>query len=370
MSGGINDDSNNDIENTILDEVQNATGVSFDDEDDNTDVAENEENQSQETDEPAEEQPADEPPARQAARSGKDNKQQRGNRDQVQRWLNARRHTDYNYDGDGSVVDSQGKVLFPVGSPARDLFAALKNEQFERSRVIQQGQQLFAQYNQQKQQLDAYTSAFKAATDSGLKPEDQATAMQIMVSYRKDPVQTIRKMLTDFEVDGGDLSDIFEDVPKLQRDAAEARLRALADRIEAPAKAEQAQAAEKQEMMASLNQEVQTFFGENPEAEIHADTLAYIIDSGAKQNQRITLTQAWVRLMRFCNAKGLSLNQSLRDQLQDSPQQQQQKPASRPMPGRGRSNGLSPKQTNTPSYERRNRDLVREAMEESGIAFD
>lgn len=363
MSGGISNEEDGSIEDTILDEVKALTGDDFNEDDD---VSETEEDQP----EPQEEQPADKPAPAKAARPDKVNQRERGDNTEVQRWINARRHTDYNYDKDGSVVDKDGKVIYAIGTPARDLFAAVKNEQFKHSQVLEQGQQLFKAYNEQKQQLDSYTKAFEAAGKSGLKPQDQALAMEHMIAFKANPTQALRKMLTDYQVDGGDLSDIFEDLPKLQLEGVEARLKQLADRADTPQREKAAEEQRVSQMMESLNREVTTFFAENPAAETHSDTLAHIINSAAAKGQKVTLSQAWIRLMQFCNEKGLSINQSLQSQLSEQAPQQRRQAPPKPMPGRGRSNGLAPSKSAVPAHERRNRDFVREAMEEAGISFD
>lgn len=364
---GDDDDIDTSVEDSILNDVEEATGVSFDDDEE---IQKPEEPVEDEVEKPKQEAATEQQAPKQGSRSREIDPAKRANREQIQGWLSARRRVDYDYDQGGNVVDKEGKVLFAIGTPARELFSALKNEQFERSKITGQAQQLFTEYNQQKQQLDAYSNAFKAGSDLGLRIEDQAQAMQMMAAFKKDPVQGIRKILHDYQVDGGDLSEIFEDLPKLQSEGIEARLKAMADRIEAPEREKAQQATQQQEAMNRVNQEIQTFFGENPLAEVHAPTLAHIVQSATDKGQKVSLSQAWIRLMQFCNERGLRLDAPLEQQLSDAPQQQQQKPVQRAMPGRGRSNGLSPKQSNKPTYDRSNRDFVREAMEEAGITFD
>lgn len=365
--GDDEDDNVASTENDILDQVEAITGDTFDGDDD---VSTEEEGAAEEQLTPEDEKAIEPEAPKQTARSREVDPGKRDSREQQQRWIAARRHTDYNYNENGDVIDNKGEVLFARGTPARDLFAALKNEQFERSRVLTQAQQLYGQYEQQQKQLEAYSNAFKAAEQSGLKLEDQALAMQMMSVYRKDPVQGLRKMLHDFQVEGGDLSEIFEDLPKLQTEGIEARLKAMADRIEAPERQKAEQETRTNEMMKKFNEEVQTFFGENPEAETHSDTLAHIINSAAEKGQKVSLQQAWTRLMRFCIDRGLRIDVPLAQQLSDDPAPKQRQSAPKPMPGRGRSNGLAPKQSGKPSFERNNRDFVREAMEEAGFQFD
>jgi hypothetical protein len=360
MNFGDDDDVvDTSVEDSILDEVEALTGTSFDDD---------EEIQEPQPEEVPEQETSNQQAAPEAQRPRADNQQQRGVNPEVQRWINARRHTDYDYNDRGDLVDKKtGKVVYEKGTPAREFFSALKNEQFERSKVIGQAQQLYSAYEQQGKQLEQYQNAFKVASDSGLAIQDQALAMEHMAAYKANPVQALRKMLHTYQVEGGDLTDIFDDLPKIQLEGVEARLKAMADRIEAPEREKQST----NEMMQNLNREVQSFFGENPEAEMHSDTLAYIINSAAQKNQRVSLSQAWTRLLRFCNSNGLRIDQPLKDQL-SSGQQQEAPPVQQrrqtPMPQRGRSNGIVPRQQNSkPSYEKRNRDIVEEAMAEAGF---
>lgn len=356
------------VEDSILNDVEEATGVSFDDD---PEINEPEEQTDEQPTKPKqEEQPTEQQAPKQGSRSREIDPAKRASREQVQGWLSARRRVDYDYDQGGNVVDKEGKLLFAIGTPARELFSALKNEQFERSKITGQAQQLFQEYNQQKQQLDAYTNAFKAAQDSGLQIQDQVLAMEHMAAFRKNPVQAMRKMLHDFQVDGGDLSEIFEDLPKLQSEGIEARLKAMADRIEAPERQRTEQEQRQKEVLDNVNKEIQTFFGDNPEAQIHSETLAHIVQSSVDKGQNISLSQAWIRLLRFCNDRGLRTDVPLAQQLSDDPPKQQQRVAPPPMPGRGRGNGLAPKQTGKPVYDRNNRDFVREAMEEAGFDFN
>ncbi len=362
MTWVVDDTEENDIENTILDEVEAQTGLSFDDDE------EIQKPEQDEQPEPKEEEPPAEQAAPQAARPQQDNRRDRSVNPEMQRWINARRHTDYDYNDKGDVVDKRsGEVRFAKGSIEREFFSALKNEQFERSKVIGQAQQLYSAYEQQGKQLEAYTAAFKAASDSGLNPNDQALAMQMMVAYRANPVQSLRKMLHDYQVEGGDLTEIFDDLPKIQLEGIEGRLKQYADKIERPDR--EKEAAEQE--VARINGEIATLFRQNPEAQLHGDTLAYIINDSKQKGNPVSLSEAWTRLLRFCNANGLRIDQPLQDQLRDPPAPQQQERRQAPMPSRGRSNGVVPRQQNgKPSYERRNRDIVEEAMAEAGFIND
>src|SRR3954465_5882189 len=104
MSGGIIDDpvgGNEDttVEDSILDDVEEQTGESFDAAEESGDETPDEE------DEPAARKPRE------------DHTRERGERREVQSRIPTQRRVDYDYDRQGNVINPKdGSVIYPMGT--------------------------------------------------------------------------------------------------------------------------------------------------------------------------------------------------------------------------------------------------------------
>lgn len=371
MSGGINgpdDASDQSVEDEILNSVQDITGDDFDGDDDNEPVEEDtKNNRKPAADEEEQEELTNEELAAQAAKSSADDTRNRVDRTDLQKRIPSQRRVDYDYDQKtGDVINPKtGEVIFKNGAVEREMFTQLRDTQYKAHQADQKMREYVNYGKKVEQELEAYKRAPSVGESLKLNTEDQVRAFNMMAAYKADPVKAFRKMLTEFQVDGGDLTDIFSDLEKIQTEGLEAKIAKLLEPIIKPKQEEAASATQHQELVAKLNTEVTTFFGNNPEAEPHADLLAHVINRAAENGQRLSLSDAWVNVLKFANARKLDLSGDLRTQL-DPPQQQQQREQRRPMPN-GRANTSMQRRDERPSHERRSKDIVAEAMREAGF---
>lgn len=351
MSGGITDDptegEDTSVEDNILNEVEEQTGEAFDaeEEDSSDDSSEDE----------------DEPKARQARQDGP---RERGERREIQSRIPTQRRVDYDYDRQGNVINPKdGSVIYPMGTPQRELFAQLQNERFHRSRVEGSVREIAHRGQQLERTVEEMRRAATVGDTLKLDPRDQVLAMEHMAHFRADPIKGVRRMLNLYMQEGGDLSEIFDDLEKIQLHGLEQRLSTQFDKITQPQREAEEQAKRNEQVTRHLNEEIGTFFKAHPEAEQHADLLAHVINRGAERGQRVSLTDAYVNILKFAQANGLDYTQPLQEQLTQGRVRMQKAalPRNTGTPRVQRSN------SGKPLHDRSTRDLVREAMEEAGF---
>lgn len=358
------------VEDDILDSVEDITGESFDSDAD--DQANDEEDDPSAEDDQQEEDPADQEAAPQDAEPRQQSARERIDRSEVAKRIPQQRRVDYDYDGrTGDVINPKtGEVIFKNGTVEREMFTQLRDAQYQHARTEQSMRQMAVEGRRLEQLVEGYKKAPSVADNLGLNTEDQVRAFAMMAEYKKNPVQAFRKMLNDYQVDGGDLTDIFDNLEKIQLEGLEARLGKQINELTAPQREAKQREQAQSELVNRLNTEITTFFSSNPEAEQHVDTLTHIINRAGEEGRQISLNDAWTRLLRFAAHNGLDPRQDMRAQLEARQQPQPEAPRvpRRPMPnGRANSAQMQRQSDKTPNYERRNRDIVAEAMREAGF---
>jgi hypothetical protein len=350
MSGGIIDDpvgGNEDttVEDSILDDVEEQTGESFDAAEESSDETPDEE------DEPAARKPREDGP------------RERGERREVQSRIPTQRRVDYDYDRQGNVINPKdGSVIYPMGTPQRELFAQLQNERFHRSRVEGSVREMAQRGQSLEQAVEQMRRSATIGDQLGLPPKDQVIALEHMAQFRADPIKGVRRILNLYMQDGGDLSEIFDDLEKIQLQGLEQRLTSQVDKITEPQRQAEAEARRVNELTNRLNNEVASFFKVHPEAEQHADLLAHVINRGAEAGRSVSLNDAYVNILKFAHSHGLDHTRPLQEQLaRGQVRQQSAIPRNTGVPRVQRSN------SGKPLHDRSTRDLVREAMEEAGF---
>lgn len=374
MSGGIgeidsgsDDNAVLDTESNILNEVEQITGENFDGSDNADEPTQENEEENHQADE---DKPRRRQDAREAARSRDDSQYQRVDRREVQSRIPSQRRVDYDYDRNtGDVIDPRtGETIFKNGTVEREMFSQLQDANYNLHRMQSQATEVINRFNQVNQQLEGYKKASQAIQDAGVNIEQQAAAVSWMAQYNKNPVSALRAMLNQAQQDGVDLSDIFDNLPSIQRDGLFAELKARIDSLAKPQEEQQAQEAKQREILERSNKEITTFFNAYPEAMPHAELMGHVIQRATQRGQQMSLHDAYIHLQKFARDNNLDLNGDLREQLESQPRGRDEMPRRRPTPPQGRPGNYRPsRNAGKPDYERSSKDLVREAFEESGI---
>jgi hypothetical protein len=336
-------------EDDILDTVEDVTGDKFDVEDEDED----------ETDADDDDGEEDTPPAPQRARQ--DGPREPVSRREVQSRIPTQRRVDYDYDRQGNVINPRdGTIIYPMGTPQRELFSQLQNERYNRSRVEGAVREMAQRGQSLEQAVQDMQRAATVGDTLKLSTRDQVLAMEHMAHFRADPVKGLRRMLNLYIQEGGDLTNIFDNLEKIQLEGLEQRLTSQFDKITKPEREAEAERKRVGELTQRINQDVQTFFSANPEAEQHADLLAHIIDSAAQQGRSVSLMEAYINVLKFAQARGLDLSRPLDAQLTSQPRRGA-------LPRSTSTPRVQPNNSGKPLHDRSTRDLVREAMEEAGF---
>lgn len=356
FGGGDDDDIDTSVEDDILAHVKDETGEDFGDSDDD---ASGDEGPTEEGDDETEEQRA----PRQARQSRQDNSRDGTQRRQEPRGIPTHRGTDYDYDREGNVIDAKTKeILYPINSDAGNLFRKLQDARFNRSRLEGTVRDMAARGKQLENVLNEMRQHMTVGDNLKLSTADQVVAMNHMAAFRSKPVEALRGMLKQFMAEGGDLSDIFDELPKLQMEGLEGRIASHVDKLTKPQEEAQAEQNRQRQLVNDVRGQIETFFGDHPEAFEHRDTLAHIITRAGESGRQMSLPEAYQHLMRFANAQGLDLSQPLQAQLAPV----EQRPTQRPVP-RNTGGRRMERSGKTRSYDASSKDFVREAMEEAGF---
>lgn len=239
----------------------------------------------------------------------------------------------------GDLVDANGNVIARHGSERR-LYQNL-----ERTR---------AELEQVRKELTDYKALDGVPARLGLSREDVAEGLTLTASFNRDPVGTAQTILAKALALGHSLEDIVGEAGRgtIQTNA----LRSMIDERLAPI----TQATERQKQQETLSNEVakeMTEFSESyPDALIHQDVIASMMNEDPRQDRPFILAERAVyRLREWCAKNGFDYSQPLKPQVlarqqgannpppaqQQPPQQRVQTPQPPAMPN-GRGNGAGP----------------------------
>jgi hypothetical protein len=254
--------------------------------------------------------------------------------------------------GPQDLVDKEGNVV-ARGGKERRFYEQLQVQK-------QQNSTLSQQVNQMQGQLEAINGAGTLGTQYDLSPEEVTTGAQLIKSFKDDPVNTVKYLLTQAQAAGHNIEDIG---------AGGADMSAIKQMI---TEAISPLAAEQQERVATEQNRQEAvevyngFMSKFPDANVHEDSLARLLES----DQSLTPEAAYFKLKSFYLEKNLDWNTPL-ETLAQQEQQQQQAPevnAQQTLPSGGNIPGQNVTDTADiadvgTSYD----DIVRQSMRDAGI---
>lgn len=165
------------------------------------------------------------------------------------------------------------------------------------------------------QELEAERQGYQQYTQNitqfGLTPQEASLGLQLAAGYKLNPAETIKRLISAATANGIQLSP---DTPNVGLDAAtvaqivQQQLAPVVNRFTQQEQATQQEAQRRQQ----LQERVNNFFGTYPDARIHEDAIAGVIQS----NPGLSLEQAYVETYKWALKNNLDWNKPLVPQLQ------------------------------------------------------
>lgn len=248
-------------------------------------------------------------------------------------------------DKKGNLVDAQGKVIVRAGNERRFYSEAMtaRQEVATHKRVADETNQRLQRAVEIGRELHTELTQFKAQSDQlkqlGMTPQDQLNAMQFYSELRNDPTNTVRRLLTKLAADGIDIQAVggggaidMKSISELIKNTIGEQMTPLKKRTEADEQ-RQRQERENNEALAKTQNEVNTFFQDNPDALAYAPHIKEILSQ--PQFRHMSLGEVWARLQ-------LNLERSQRN-----PPNNRRKPSipggrGRPAEGDADNSGMAP----------------------------
>ena len=207
--------------------------------------------------------------------------------------------------GPQDLVDREGNVI-ARGGKERRFYEQLQTSKQQSAALNQQVQQL-------QGQLEAINGAGTLGTQYDLSPEELTTGAQLVKSFKDDPVDTVKYLLTQAQAAGHNIEDIGAsgvDMSAIQQMITEAI---------SPLASEQQQRVEAEQNRQEAVEVYQGFMAKFPDATVHEDSLARLLDS----DQSLTPEAAYFKLKSFFLERNLDWNTPLEAHAQQEQQRQQ-----------------------------------------------
>lgn len=263
--------------------------------------------------------------------------------------------------GPGDLVDPQGRVLAKAGAERRHYEAA--------QRANREVQSVRQQVTKLETELNAYKQAAGMPTQLGLSPDETATGLQLVASWKQNPAGVIQYLVEQAKAAGHNL-------PELGGATDYGAIKNMIAQELAPFRQQAQQTQQLTEAQTAAKGQVDALVSEYGETALtNSDALAKLIDASTQAGKPLNLEQAYLRFSNWCLQNGYDPSSPIDPQIVARQQPQQQAPANtQRMPPRpnGRAtaspNGVTPidPAAGTTGSESM-RDLVRASMREQGF---
>lgn len=260
--------------------------------------------------------------------------------------------------GPGDLVDRDGKVVARAGAERRHYEAATKFKT--------QLEQVNGQLDRTRGELEAFRTAAQLPTQLGLNPEESTTGLQLIASWKTNPVGVIQYLVEQAKAAGHNLETLggATDIGAIKQMIAQ-ELQPIRQQAQSEQRVQEAQTAAQQQVQALVSE-----YGE--QALNNGDALSKLINASIEQGRPLNLEQAYLRFNNWCYQNGFDPANPIDPQIAarrtPPPATQQSQP---PRPN-GRAvaapNGVVPMDHAAGITGNENtRDLVRAAMREQGF---
>lgn len=269
------------------------------------------------------------------------------------------------------LVDPQTGRVVAKGGIERHVFE--EGQRHARENVAIKGQ---------LQQLQGFVQSVgevtREAARLNIKPEDQMIAMRVMSDFLRDPVKTVQYLVEEVKAKGYPIPFLEQGISPGMDMAAIGR---MIDTKMAPLTQQQRAQQERAQVEQRATAELNTFLGNNPDANENLDVLAEMMQA----QPSLTVQDAYTKMIRWAHVNDLDWTQPLKPQIdarRQAPQGQQpnhQQPTQqqqRPVPGRRSGGaGATPMANGADTGQQFNEnaswaDIIRASMQENGVRLN
>jgi hypothetical protein len=258
----------------------------------------------------------------------------------------------------GDLVDRDGRVIARAGAERRHYEAA--------SRFRGEAAQYKQQLDKVTTELHAFREAAQMPTQLGLSPDESATGLQLMASWKANPVGVLQYLVEQAKAAGHNVDTLggpTTDVGAIKQMIAQEL---------APFRQQSQAVQQSQQIETAAQQQVDQLVGDYGEQALtNSPALAKLIDASAAQGRPMTVEQAYLRFNAWCYQQGFDPHQPIDPQMaaRSTPPATQQRTPPRP---NGRAvaapNGVIPMDAHAGiSGSETTRDLVRASMRDAGF---
>ena len=209
--------------------------------------------------------------------------------------------------GPQDLVDKEGNVV-AKGGKERRFYEQLQSTKQQNGALNQQVQQL-------ESQIKAITDAGNLGTQYELTPEELTTGAQLVKSFKDDPVNTVKYLLTQAQAAGHNLDDVATGGV----DAA--AIKQMVNEAVSPLVQDRQQRVEAEQNQQKAMEVYNGFMSQYPDAQIHENSLARLLES----DRNLSPEAAYFKLKNFYLEKGLDFGVPL-ETIAEQEQQRQQTP--------------------------------------------
>ena len=210
-------------------------------------------------------------------------------------------------DKQGNLRDAQGNIVARAGKEARlytnahKARAEAQRVTAERDDVIQRLEKAVNIGQDMYRELEAFKARDEQVKQFGLEPHEHLDAVQLAAEAKRDPMGTIKKLLTRAAANGIDLTQLgmqpggvdAKSLMEMIRGEIAGHMKPVQDRA-AQEKAEAEARAEQARQLADTQAEVNRFFIQNPNAREYAPVIQEVLKQPAFQH--MSLGEVWARI--------------------------------------------------------------------------
>jgi len=207
--------------------------------------------------------------------------------------------------GPQDLVDREGNVV-AKGGKERRFYEQLQVQKQQNGTLNQQVQQL-------QSQLEAINGAGTLGTQYELTPEELTTGAQLVKSFKDDPVNTVKYLLTQAQAAGHNLDDVATGGV----DAA--AIKQMVNEAVSPLVQDRQQRVDSEQKQQKAMEVYNNFMSQYPDAQVHEGSLARLLET----DQNLSPEAAYFKLKNFYLEKGLDFGVPLETLAQQEQQTQQ-----------------------------------------------
>lgn len=203
--------------------------------------------------------------------------------------------------GPGDLVDREGRVIAKAGAERRHYEAA--------QRLTGEVQTMRGRMATMEAELNAYRQAAQMPQQLGLSVDDQATGLQLVASWKTNPVGVIEYLVEQAKAMGHNLDTLGG---KTDVGAIKAM---IASEL-APFREQAQSVQQRQEAQTAAEQQVSSLVAEYGEqALVNGDALSKLIDAAQQAGKPLTLEQTYLRFSNWCLQNGYDPHQPIDPQI-------------------------------------------------------